>query len=627
MGATLPFTRRSCGYVGTSDGWTDLARDLRMDWEFDAAEHGNIALIGELDTRRTREFTLGLAFGRGLHHATTTLVQALGFPFAEHRSRFVEQWGRASRRLAPLGVASSDGGSLYRTSHALLLAHEDKTYPGAMIASLSIPWGEAKGDEDLGGYHLVWTRDMVNSATGLLAAGNTETPLRALIYLACTQQPDGGFHQNFWLDGEPYWRGIQLDEVAFPILLARRLHAEGGLRDFDPYPMVLRAARYLITHGPVTPQERWEENAGLSPSTLAATIAALTCAASFARKRGDEATAAFVQQYADFLEQHLEGWTVTTDGTLVPGIPRHFIRIRPVDPDDPESDESPNRGVLTIRNRPPGTPADFLAKTIVDAGFLELVRYGIRKPGDQLIEDSVRVVDAILKVETPLGPCWHRYNHDGYGQRDDGSAYEGWGRGRAWPLLTGERGHYELAAGRDVAPYVSAIERFASARGLLPEQIWDSADRPGARMYLGRPTGSPMPLMWAHAEYVKLLRSRSDGAVFDRIDDVAERYLGQRRHPAIEIWTFSRRVRSVQRGSTLRVQAAAPFHLRWTDDEWARAHDTPSTPTALGIDFVDVPVSASQAAPIRFTFFWPEAGRWEGQDYAIVIEQDGRMRP
>jgi glucoamylase len=621
MGATVPFVRRSCGYVGTTDGWTDLARDFRMDWEFDAAEDGNIALTGELDTRRSREFTLGLAFGKSLHHAATTLLQSLAFPFSQHRERFLDQWGRACRHLAPLAAASGDEGRLYHASHGLLLAHEDKTYPGAMIASLSIPWGEVKGDEDLGGYHLVWTRDMVSSTTGLLASGNTETPLRALIYLACSQQPEGGFHQNFWIDGEPYWRGIQLDEVAFPILLAWKLREVDALGDFDPYAMVLRAAGYLIRQGPATPQERWEENAGYSPSTLASNIAALTCAAAFARERGDEATAAFLQQHADFLEEHVEAWTVTTEGTLLPGLARHFIRIRPVDPDDPHPDEDPNRGMVTIRNRPPGEPAGFHAKEIVDAGFLELVRYGIRRAGDPLIEDSLRVIDAILKVETPFGPCWRRYNHDGYGQRDDGGPYQGWGTGRAWPLLTGERGHYELAAGRDVGRYLRAMERFATAAGLLPEQVWDAPDLPRARMFLGRPTGSPMPLMWAHAEYIKLLRSARDGQVFDRIPAIVERYQGRRRHDPMEVWTFNRRVRSVRPGTTLRVQAATPFRLRWSADEWSVVEDTASTPTALGIEFVDVPIARLQAAPIRFTFFWPERERWEGRDFVIAVEK------
>ena len=164
----------------------------------------------------------------------------------------------------------------------------------------------------------------------------------------------------------------------------------------------------------------------------------------------------------------------------------------------------------------------------MDAGFLELVRYGIRKPGDPLIEDSLRVVDAVLKVDTPFGPCWRRYNHDGYGQREDGGPFQGWGYGHAWPLLTGERGHYELAAGRDVQPYIRAMERFATSTKLLPEQVWALPDLPKAHMGFGRPTGGAMPLAWAHAEYIKLVRSAADGQVFDLIPEVADRYRNRR---------------------------------------------------------------------------------------------------
>src|SRR5207237_446930 len=205
----------------------------------------------------------------------------------------------AGRTIEPLAALSTDGGRLYHASHSLLLAHEDKTYQGATIASLSIPWGEAKGDEDLGGYHLVWTRDMVHSALGLLASGNTDLPLRALIYLACAQRPDGGFYQNFWIDGEPYRQGIQLDEVAFPILLAWPLREAGALRDFDPYPLVVRAAACLVRQGPVTRQERGEENSGYSPSALAVNIGALRCAADFAADLGGPATAHFFAEAGD----------------------------------------------------------------------------------------------------------------------------------------------------------------------------------------------------------------------------------------------------------------------------------------------------------------------------------------
>jgi glucoamylase len=620
LAATVPFTRLSCGYVGQSDGWTDLAANFQMDWEFDRAPNGNIALTGELGLDGLKEFTLGLAFGNSLHNAAATLFQALGVPFLELRTRYEEQWNRTCAKLLPLENVSGDGGHLYHGSFSVLLAHEDKSYPGAFIASLSIPWGEAKGDEDLGGYHLVWTRDLVNSASGMLAAGASETPLRALIYLAVCQQEDGGFPQNFWIDGEPYWKGTQLDEVAFPILLAWRLRRQNALRDFDPYSMVLRAASYLIRFGPVTQQERWEEASGFSPSTLASNVAALICAACFARERGDNTTARFLEEYADFLECHIEAWTVTTEGTLVPGIKRHYIRIQPADVSNPRPAEGPNLGIINIHNLPPGSRRTFPAKEIVDAGFLELVRYGIRKPSDALVVDSLQVVDAVLKVETPFGPCWHRYNYDGYGQQEDGGPFAGWGKGRAWPLLTGERGHYELAAGRDVRPFIAAMEGFASATGLLPEQVWDEPDRPDGYMYLGRPTGSAMPLMWAHSEYIKLLRSVSDGRVFDLVPDVASRYLGSRKEcRPLEVWKPNRHVRNVQRGFTLRIQVPARFRLHWSRDEWQTAEDTPSSPTALGIEFVDIPVLSNQSAPIRFTFYWTAANRWEGRDYVVVV--------
>ncbi len=620
LAATVPFSRVSCGYVGTSDGWTDLHDNFHMDWEFDRAPDGNIALTGELELTGAREFTLGLAFGNSQHHAVSTLLQSLGTPFAEHRNRYTEQWKRSSTCLLPLEKASCDDGNLYRASFSLLRAHEDKSYPGAFIASLAIPWGEAVGDQDQGGYHVVWTRDMVQSATAMLAAGDHATPLRALIYLHVAQQENGGFSQNFWIDGEPYWRGIQLDEVAFPIILAWRLKLENALQRLDPYPMVLRAAAYLVRHGPVTPEERWEEVSGYSPSTLASNIAALICAACFARERGDETTAKYLEEYADFLECHIESWTVTTQGALLPGVPRYYIRILPERPDNPNPQEDPNQADLKIANRQPGVPGQFPAKDVVDAGFLELVRYGIRQPNDPIIVDSLKVVDAVLKVDTPFGPSWRRYNHDGYGQREDGGPFVGWGHGGAWPLLTGERGHYELAAGHDTKAFIRAIENLASDTGLLTEQVWPNQDQPQVHMFLGRPTGSAMPLMWAHAEYVKLLRSANDGKVFDQIAEVAKRYLGDRKgRQLFEVWKFTRQVRSVKPGYVLRIQGQASFRLHWSDDEWHTVKDSPSSATALGVEYVDIPIPAAQVSPIRFTFFWTASDHWEGRDFTVTV--------
>jgi len=616
LAASVPFSRASVGFVGASDGWTDLSAHRTLAWEFDRAPNGNVALTGEVPASAARDFTLGLAFGETIQSAVARLFQALSLPFAEHHRRYVEQWGRAKGRDPRLARMSRDAGKLYRASHSVLLAHEDKLYPGAFIASLSIPWGTARSDQERGGYHLVWTRDMVHAATALLACGSLEGPLRALVYLATRQRPDGGFPQNFWVDGTPYYQGLQLDEVALPILLAHHLREANGLREFDPTSMVIGAARFLVEHAPVTQQDRWEEVSGFSPSTLATTIAALTLAARFSRVRGDNATADFVEEYADYLDAHLESWTVTSRGTLVPGISRHYVRIRPASVANPTPNERGEMDPVRLPNNPPGTPDTFPASEVVDSGFLDLVRYGVRPAGDPLIEDSVRVVDAVLRADTPLGPAWRRYNHDGYGQRDDGGPYVDWGVGRAWPLLTGERGHFEIARGRPAGPYIEAMERFATSTGLLTEQVWDAQDLPNLHLWRGRPTEAAMPLVWAHAEYLTLLRSAADGRVFDLLPAVAERYgHGNHRRPVRAVWTFSRRPATVAPEEPLRVIADQPFRLRASDDEWRTHSDLDSSETGLALHYVDLPALGAAGRSWSFTFFWPIADRWEGTNY------------
>jgi len=620
MGANVPFLRLSCGYVGSSDGWTDL-QNLAMDWEFEKASDGNIALTAELDWGRTKEFTLGLAFGDSEHRAVSNLLQSLGTPFDEHLIKYKEQWEDTANHLKPLAESSFDGGNLYNSSYSLLLAHEDKSFAGALIASLAIPWGEAKGDKDQGGYHLVWTRDMVNSATALLAAGDAATPLRALIYLAVSQHPDGGFAQNFWVNGNTYWSGTQLDETAFPIVLAWRLRCENGLADFCPLNLVRKGAAFLIRNGPVTQQERWEEASGYSPSTLAANIAALICAAVFLREDGDEEGAAFIEEYADYLESHLEEWTLTTTGSLLEGVSTYYMRILPEQVGQENPAEGKESRILHIANRAPGEASDYPARNVVDGGFLELVRYGIRDPHDPNILATIKVIDATIKTDTPQGPTWHRYNHDGYGQGHEGVPFIHSGVGRVWPLLTGERGHYELAAGNRTEQYIRTMEGLASKTGLLPEQSWDEADRPDIYEWLGQPTGSAMPLMWAHAEYIKLLRSTADGKVYDAIPEVAERYLGKRKERLqLEVWKPTRHVRFMRVGEVLRVQGEEPFTLHWSGDNWQTVNDARSRKNGLQIDFVDVHEFVSEAgACLRFTFLWTQDARWEGRNYEVTV--------
>ena len=247
-----------------------------------------------------------------------------------------------------------------------------------------------------------------------------------------------------------------------------------------------------------------------------------------------------------------------------------------------------------------------------------MVRYGIRRANDPIVVDSLKVVDRILKVDTPMGPCWHRYNHDGYGQKEDGGPYQGWGRGRAWPLLTGERGHYEIAAGRDPTPYILAMEHLASPGRLLPEQVWDEPDRSEVHMYFGKPTGAAMPLMWAHAEYVKLLRSAHDGRVFDLIPEVAKRYIEDRsRCRRLEIWKQNRRISTMRSDYTLRIQASRAFVLHWSLDGWHTATDTTSSPISLGIEYVDIECGGYRGRSVSFTFLWVESNSWEGRDYKV----------
>jgi glucoamylase len=614
MSASCGFSRVSCGFVGSSDGWRDLMDNFRMDWEFGSATNGNLALVGELDLKCSSgkswsdgfEFTVAFGIGEGHHTAAQKTMGALAMPFTEHRRRYITQWQRAA---IPewLAAKSKDQGKLMRISHNLVLAHEDKTYSGAFVASASIPWGQVKGDDDLGGYHLVWTRDMVQTASALLACGRTETARRALVYLCCTQEPDGGFAQNFWIDGTPYWSGIQLDEVAFPIILAWRLWKANGLGDLEGFSFVERAAGFLVRHAPITQQERWEENAGYSPSTLAAVISGLICAAEIARANDSMELAEFLEEYADWIEHHIEDWTVTNNGVLHPEIKRHYMRIRPPECGAAYAHESCGKETIRLANRPPGTRSEFEAREIVDAGFLELVRYGVRRADDPLIVDSVAVVDAVLKRDLPQGPGWLRYNWDGYGQTAEGGPFQGWGQGRVWPLLTGERAHYELAAGKEIAGLIESYERFSTCGQMMPEQVWDEEDLPDTSLRKGQPAGSAVPLVWAHAEYLKLLRSALDGKVFDRIDPVFERYCEpegrSRKRTNLEIYTRRRPIQRIAAGSTLRILDEQRFEVVWSVDGWKTTNTTVSR--ALGSTGFSADIAAgAESGDLQWTMHW-----------------------
>jgi glucoamylase len=625
LASSAPWRKMSVGFVGTSDGWQDISQHFQMEWEYARAENGNIACTGEIDLAACKgEFVLALGFGSMSTEAGQQARSSLFEDYGEVRAHYISQWKSWHEKLLKLDEPRRQH-DLYRTSTAVLRTHESKDFLGGIIASLSIPWGFNKGDEDLGGYHLVWPRDLVETAGALLAAGAVTDAVRVLRYLEATQEDAGNWAQNLWLDGRPYWSGIQMDETAFPILLIdlMRREAPDVLGKLDRWwPMVRKAVSFIICNGPVTQQDRWEEDAGYSPFTLAVEISALLAGAEIADLTGHPDQAQTMRDAADAWNDNVERWTYATGGDLAQqlGISGYYVRIAPPDTDGAAS---PTQGFVPIKNKPPGQDGQ-RAYHMISPDALALVRFGLRAADDPRIMNTLRAIDALLAVELPQGPCWYRYNGDGYGEHKDGSAFDGTGIGRPWPLLAGERAHYALAGGhRDEAEAMLAVmENSTVGNGrLLPEQVWDAADIPALELFRGRPTGSACPLVWAHSEYIKLRRSIRDGKIFDQPPQTVQRYLKEKHVRQIFGWRFNNKTRSVPRNKTLRIVLLSPGRVHWTIDNWKSAHDSEARDTGLGIHVLDLPTaSLPSGAEAVFTFFWPNENRWEGTDYRVVVE-------
>jgi len=624
LGCSVPWKKMSVGFVGYSDGWQDLSSNFKMTWEYTRAENGNIALTGEIDLAASGgEFVLALGFGGIWSEAGQQVRSSLLEPYEELRKHYVEQWNKWHESLLKLDQPEREH-DLYRASVAMMRTHESKDFLGGVIASLSIPWGFNKGDEDLGGYHLVWPRDLVETALGFLAAGARHDSLRVLRYLESTQEPDGHWAQNMWLDGRPYWNGLQMDEAAFPILLVDCLRRDapnllGDLRRW--WSLVYRAAGFLVRNGPVTQQDRWEEDAGYSPFTLAVEIAALLAAADLADTVGESEIAAYLRETADIWNDSIERWVYATDTDLARqiGVEGYYVRIAP-----PETDcaPSPAAGFVPIKNQPPGQSLE-PATHMISPDALALVRFGLRAPDDPRILNTVKVIDALLRVQLPQGPCWYRYNGDGYGEHEDGSPFDGTGIGRAWPLLAGERAHYELAAGRPQAAeeLLRVMEFSTEGSRLIPEQVWDAADIPGRELFLGKPSGSACPLVWAHAEYIKLRRSLRDGKIFDQPPQTVQRYLVERRKSPYFCWRFNNKCRTMPQGKKLRIVLFAPARVHWSFDGWQTVRDTDTRDSGLGTSFADLSSdSLAVGREIVFTFYWLQEQRWQGADFTVVVE-------
>ena len=530
--ATHPFLETSVGFVEKSDALDDLREHGRLTDTYLHAEEGNVALIGEIDLQAGAEFTVAYGFGLGpaeaAHHAYGTL-QA---DFDEIKERYVVRWKEWQRSLRSL-ANDAGGRDLYRISAATMRVHANKSTPGA-VASLSVPWGEHRGDEDLleGAYHLVWPRDLVNHATGLLAAGDVDHARDIIAYLRNTQEEDGHWPQNMWLSGSAFWTGIQLDETAQPILLADLMRRRGAISAAEQkqfWPMVQKAAQFLTQYGPATELDRWEEKGGYNAYTLSTMIPALLAAAEWADTKGESPLAISLSALADSWNERIEGWTYVRGTSLAArlGIDGYYARIL-----SPERVFAPEPGaeeVMLCGAADDSEDGDAPPEEVVAVDALSLVRFGLRRPDDPRILSTVRAIDALLLTETERGPAWHRYNGDQFGEHDDGRPFSGKdkGRGRAWPLLIGERAHYELLRGdvERAKELCRVMARYATETGLIPEQVWDAADVPQRLLFRGAPTGSVCPLLWAHGEYIKLRRSIRDGRVFDAPPQSFMRYL------------------------------------------------------------------------------------------------------
>jgi glucoamylase len=573
-----------------------------MTWEYDEALDGNVALLGEL---RANEGTLALGLSENIAGACTKARSSLSEGYDPIRRGFIAGWQEWAKSLVIPDAPAEIRREAF-LSAVVLKVHQDRAFPGSIVASLSVPWGNSS--DSSGGYHLVWARDCVEAGFALLAMGHVEDARSMMSYLVAIQKADGSWNQNGYPDGRPFWTGIQLDEVAFPIVLAAKLaelDALQGLGGVDA--MVGRAAGYLVANGPISQQDRWEENSGISPFTLAVEIVALIAAAEFLA--GDERD--FVLSLADYWNERIEDWTYVTRGPYASqfGVDGYYVRIGPA------AVQGGLCGRVNVANRQGETMA---AIALVGTDYLHLVRLGLRRPDDPRIENTSRVTEALLKVETPLGVAYRRYNEDGYGEHADGSPYDGNGIGRLWPLLTGERAHFELQLGQDPLPYLEMMTRMTGPTGLIPEQVWDGPPLPRYGLEPGKPTGSAMPLVWAHAEFLKLLYARKEKRPIELLNCVEKHLRDKSANTGIWHWRTETPFATLPADRDLLVEMQSPFILHVGFDGWNSVEDRPSAPLPFGRH--GVRLTRGELAGRRaldFTRYFLNEGRWEGVDYHV----------
>src|SRR5580700_6060408 len=469
LAASTPVQTASVGYAGTaSDGLTQLDASHALTPLYDSAPGGHIAATEDVTPANGNSVTLALGFGRTQAQSLSAAEGSLSNPFGQTAARYRNGWTMYDAGLRPPaasfpGLGPSQAASLdshYYLSANVLKASEDKTYPGAIVASLAGPWGQSvpagvtsNGEPSyFGSYREVFSRDLYEIFTGLMADGDVATARAATLFLFDRQQlPSGAMPRNSLLNGEaaPDTGGLQLDETSYPILMAQ----ESGLgSDTTLWQDHIRpAADFLVANGPSDGVERWEEQTGYSPSTIAAEIAGLTAASAIAASHGDTARANLYQATADDFQRNIKTWTVTTTG---PDGPAYFIRLSKTGDPNAAISYSLGNGGPTLDQR-----------SVLDGGFQELVRLGELPVSDPDVRSSLGIIDSHIAVTTPSGTGYYRYGDsaadgsaDGYGDcyqpSQDSCTTPGapWpptdsGTGHLWPVLSGERAESDLAEG------------------------------------------------------------------------------------------------------------------------------------------------------------------------------------
>ncbi len=567
LAASCGWRARSAGYAGISDGWQDLSRHRHMAWQYERAINGNVALTGELVPEACADgVVVALAFGRIWTEAAMRARAALLEPFETLEADYAAGWQRWLAGMKPLeeatGGENTETGGLYRSSLMAIRTHECPSVPGARIASLGVPWAALQNDVYPAACHLVRGRDVAAAAGALLAAGDPGAVREALAYLHTVQEADGHWPQNFWLDGMAAWQGLQLDEIAQPVLLADLALRTGVLEQEEVgryWPMVRGAALCLARHDPLDGQDRWGRTDSPKLHTLGTEIAALLAAAAWAERASDEVLCGFLRDTADSVHELL-------DALLDEPGPSGAADAPEADPD-----------------------------------IVSLPRLGVLAPDDPRLLRALRKIDAELRVELPGGPAWCRRGHAGRPPR---------------PVLTAERAMLAVLSGQpdEARTLLRSFQACAGEGGMLPERV-DGPDGRG---------GMVMPHLWTHAEHVRLLRSIADGDAFDRPPHATARY-GSGCPVRIARWRHEHELRQMPQGRVLRVELPVAADLHWSDDGWVRIQDTPVVPVGPGVFVAELPTaSLPDGSSVVFTWRERGSGAWLGIDHHVAVVATGR---